>query len=99
MFYSLFDLYSIDGKLRTNHATESAVHTHLRILDFRRMVSLDVEFIGKDQNVIGTILDAKTASFAPILDDDNFATWRGWFFQTKRFFSDSYSHIANPFVV
>jgi hypothetical protein len=58
-----------DGKIRTEHLAQLALHAALGVLHARRMITFDVIFLGHLQYVLGTIFHAEATSFAAIDDD------------------------------
>jgi hypothetical protein len=61
----------IDGKVGAQQGTQSAVHAVGAVGEFRGVVALGVGVPGHDEHVLRAELNAKTASFASLLNDMN----------------------------
>jgi hypothetical protein len=67
-------VFHIDGKIGAEQGAQPAVDARGIIGDGRGVVPFAVRMLGHDQDALGAELDAKTATFAPFLNDMNDAT-------------------------
>ncbi len=68
-----------DRKIGADGFTEVAVHAILFFFHIGIMIALAIELIGKSQDVLRAIFDAKTAALAPLNIDMELSMWNFYF--------------------
>jgi hypothetical protein len=61
----------VDGEFRADHLAQVAIHALMGLArqGLRRVISLDIEFLGEDEDPVGAEFNAVSASLASICDN------------------------------